>query len=311
MSLNLRSLDLNLLPVFDVLMSEQHLSRAAERLAMSQPAVSNALKRLRETFNDELFVRTSRGLKPTPRAIAIHEAVKPALRSIEQGCDELEFEPENSCQTIRLTMNSAVEYLFAPEFIQHIRQHAPHMKLELHPDHLEEVPRLLKEGRLDFAIDYVGYEDRCFRKCTLAQEDLAVICSENHPSIHGSISLEQYEQLPQVTLIPRTNMSQGELIRSGTPIEQIMGAALPKRNVFTHVSSFVAIPPIVLQSDLIAVVPERLVKQFYWVNRLQLLPLPFPYPKATIQLMWHKSRDNDPAHQWFRECIQQVLVNGS
>lgn len=307
MSLNLRSLDLNLLPVFDVLMSEQHLSRASERLAMSQPAVSNALKRLRETFNDELFVRTSRGLKPTPRAIALHEAVLPALRQIQLGCDEQEFDATKSSQTMRLTMNAAVEYLFGPDFIQDVRRKAPFMKLQLHPDHLEEIPRLLKEGRLDVVLDYVGYNEACFRKQTLVQEDLTVICAANHPEVKGSISIEQFETLPQVTLVPRSNYMQSDSGRSGTPIEQLMGATLPHRNVFMYVSSFVAVPAIVLQSDLIAVVPERLVKQFYLADQLQQLPLPFPYPKANIQLIWHKSRDNDPAHQWLRQCIQQAI----
>ena len=258
MKLNLRSLDLNLLPVFDALMREQHLSRAADALAMSQPAVSNALKRLRTSFKDDLFVRTSRGLKPTSRARELHSAIQPALQMIQQGVVAPEFEPASSDLTLNLSMNAATEYLIAPYMMAWLRQEAPNMKVKLHPDHLDDIPAQLKDGLLDYAIEYVPYADSQFREQILARENLNVICAKHHKQLQGAISLEQFETTPQVTLVPRSSQAHKQSHLRGTPIEQLMGGNLPQRNITMHVSSFVAIPDIVASTDLIAVVPSRL-----------------------------------------------------
>lgn len=306
MKLNLRALDLNLLPIFDALMREQHLSRAADLLAMSQPAVSNALKRLRQTFNDELFVRTARGLKPTSRAAELHLAIQPALQMIQQGCVEAEFDPKTSQQTLNLTMNAATEYLIAPYLMAWLRREAPSIDVKLHPDHIDDIPAQLKDGLLDYALDYVPYADPQFRSQTLAQETLNVICAKHHPELKGKISLEQFEQLPQVSLVPRSSMAHKQAHLRGTPIEQLMGNSLPKRNLAMHVSSFVSIPDIVAHTDLIAIVPSRLANQPRYKDMIQALEMPFKYPKVEMRLLWHKSRDQDPTHQWFMSRIQTL-----
>ncbi|WP_281648181.1 LysR substrate-binding domain-containing protein [Parendozoicomonas sp. Alg238-R29] len=307
MKLNLRSLDLNLLPVFDALMREQHLSRASDQLAMSQPAVSNALKRLRQSFNDDLFVRTSRGLKPTPRAIEIHSAIQPALQMIQHGCMEQSFDPGTSDQTLNITMNAATEYLIAPLLMAWIRNESPNTTVKLHPDHLDDIPAQLKDGMLDYAIDYVSYAHDQFRSFVLGLEDLNIVCARNHKVLKGGITLEQFETLPQVTLVPRSNITANMSHRRGTPIEQLMGKDLPNRNLAMHVSSFVAIPDIVASTDLIAIVPSRLAQQPRYKDTIQCLPVPFEYPKVEIRLLWHKSRNNDASHHWFMERVQRLV----
>lgn len=314
MQLNLRALDLNLLPVFDALMREQHLSRAAEHLAMSQPAVSNALKRLRQTFNDDLFVRTAQGLKPTARAQELQQAIQPALRLIQTGCMESNFDPRTSQQTLQISLNSAAEYLIAPLIYTWLQAEAPHIKLQLQPDYLDDIPARLKEGRLDFALDYVGFGDEQFQSLKLIEEDLVVICRENHPKLNSQITLEQFKTLPQVSLIPRSSLAHKQSHLRGTPIEQLMGKNLPPRNLIMHVSSFVSIPSIIAQSDLIAVVPKQIAQQFNQSQRpnqqhavLQCLALPFSYPQVDIQLIWHKSREHDMAHKWARERMSKLI----
>ena len=314
MQLNLRALDLNLLPVFDALMREQHLSRAAEHLAMSQPAVSNALKRLRHTFNDDLFVRTAQGLKPTPRAQELQQAIQPALRLIQAGCMESNFDPLNSQQTLHISLNSAAEYLIAPSIHTWLQAEAPNMTVQLQPDYLDDIPARLKEGRLDFAIDYIGFGDSQFHSTKLTEEDLVVICRAEHPQLNGHITLEQFQILPQVSLIPRSSLAHKQSHLRGTPIEQLMGKDLPHRNLTMHVSSFVSIPHIIAQSDLIAVVPKQIAQQFNLAHtsnpqhaHLQCLALPFNYPQVGIQLLWHKSREHDMAHKWARECMKNLI----
>lgn len=314
MQLNLRALDLNLLPVFDALMREQHLSRAAEHLAMSQPAVSNALKRLRQTFNDDLFVRTSQGLKPTTRAQELQQAIQPALRLIQTGCMESNFDPSSSQQTLQISMNSATEYLIAPFIYKCLHTEAPGMKLQLQPDHLDDIPVQLKEGRLDFALDYVGLGDSQFHSLKLIEEDLVVICRTKHPQLNGQITLEQFETLPHVSLVPRSSIAHKQSHLRGTPIEQLMVKGLPSRNLTMHVASFVSIPSIIAQSDLIAVVPKRIAQHFNQSQQpnhphaaIQCLALPFSYPQVGIQLIWHKSREHDMAHRWVRERMVKLI----
>lgn len=314
MQLNLRALDLNLLPVFDALMREQHLSRAAEHLAMSQPAVSNALKRLRQTFNDDLFVRTAKGLKPTVRAQELQQAIQPALRLIQTGCMESNFDPSSNEQTLKMSLNSATEFLIAPLIHSWLQAEAPRMKLQLQPDHLDDIPAQLKEGRLDFALDYVGFGDDQFKSLLLIEEDLVVISRAQHPHLNGQITLEQFETLPQVSLSPRSSLAHKQSHLRGTPIEQLMGKDLPHRNLTMHVSSFVSIPNIIVQSDLIAIVPKRIAQHFNKSQQdndhksaLQCLALPFNYPKVGMQLLWHKSREHDMAHLWVREKMAKLI----
>jgi DNA-binding transcriptional LysR family regulator len=262
MPLNLRSLDLNLLPIFAALMREQHLSHAAEQLAMSQPAVSSALKRLRLHFNDELFVRTARGLIPTPRAQELQQAIEPALQLIQTGCSEAKFEAQTSEQSLSIAMNAASEYLIAPKLFQWLQHQAPKMKLEFQPDHLEDIPALLKDGRLDFALDYIGFTSPQIQSQELLEEDLVLICRQHHPQIKGKISLKAFSNLPQVSLVPRSSLTHKQSQLRGTPIEQLMGNQLPQRNICLHVSSFVAIPNIVANSELIAIVPKRIAEHY-------------------------------------------------
>lgn len=308
MQLNLRSLDLNLLPIFEALMREQHLSRAAEQLAMSQPAVSSALKRLRISFNDELFVRTARGLIPTARAIELQTAIKPALSLIQDGCMASHFNPDISEQVLSISMNAASEYLIAPYLFQWLQAEAPRMKLTLQPDHIDDIPTRLKEGQLDFALDYVAFDDSQFKSCVIAEEDLVVICRQNHQSIQHNISLEEFQILPQASLVPRSSQTHKLSQLRGTPIEQLMGKDLPKRNITLYASSFVAIPNIVAQSEIIAIVPKRIAQQYNQTHKqtLNCLPLPFSYPQVQMKLLWHKSRDGDPAHQWLRNGMSKL-----
>ncbi len=312
MQLNLRAIDLNLLPVFDALMREQHLSRAAEQLAMSQPAVSNALKRLRQTFNDDLFIRTARGLKPSSRAQELHLAIQPALKLIQTGCVQNEFDPKSSQQTLQVSMNAASEYLIAPHLIKWLQLEAPNMKLQLLPDHLDDIPARLKDGRLDFTLDYVRFDDNQLQSKALVEEDLVIICRTNHPQIQKKITLEQFNTLSQVSLIPRSSLAHKQSHLRGTPIEQLMGKDMPLRNVTLHVSNFIAIPDIIANTNLIAIVPKRIAEQHnrYANNhsrKLRCLPLPFTYTKVSMQLTWHKSREADPTNLWFRENLMSMI----
>ncbi|MBB1270476.1 LysR substrate-binding domain-containing protein [Shewanella sp. SR44-3] len=308
MSQNLRSMDLNLLPIFDCLMCEQHLSRAAEVLAMSQPAVSNALKRLRLHYNDALFIRSAKGLIPTARAMELHLQIQPALQQLQLTQQSRDFDPKFSHGNISIAMEPTVEYLMAPSWFSCFHQQAPNMRLALYPEHLDNIAERLRRGQLDFAIDYLGFDEQYFQQQRLADEALVVICAKQHHLLKGSISLAQFESLPQVTLVPRPSTSPVNSGFSGSPIEHLIAAQWPNpasftRNIVLSLSSFVAIPAVIAQSELIAVVPKRLAEQGPWQQQLQCLPLPFAGLKTQLNLIWHNSREQDPMHQWAREQL--------
>jgi len=145
MSLNLRTIDLNLLPVFDALMVERNLTKAAERLHMSQPAASNALKRLRVAFNDELFVRTAKGLSPTREALRLHEPVQQALGLLQVGLTAPDFDIRGVEHHFQIAMNHALEFMFAPMLAGWLRQLAPNVHLALHPDHTPNIAEQLRD----------------------------------------------------------------------------------------------------------------------------------------------------------------------
>jgi len=295
----LRNQDLNLLPIFDALMQEQQLSRAAERLCMSQPAVSNALKRLRISFRDDLFVRTRLGLKPTQRAVELHEAIAPVLESLSHTFDDQTFSPEVSDRTLDISMDIAAEYVFAPDVLGILLPVAPNLRIRFHPDHIPDIAGRLKDGRLNYALEYGPVLSDEFDSAHFADETLSVICAKSHPSIKGSLSLEQYTSLPHVSLVPRPSFSAGQTAGEVTPVEYIVGGDLPTRNIGLRVASSLAIPEIVATTDLIATLSTRLVLPLVESGELQRFDPPFNNIGFEFRLYWHKSRSKDPFHQWF------------
>lgn len=294
------NLDFNLLPVFRVLMEEQHLSRAAERLNLSQPAVSAALKRLRFHTDDALFVRTARGLKPTPRAIALYTKIRDGLELIEQGWQQLhQFDPCADQHHFLIATNPAVEFITTPQLMHHLRQEAPGVHLTFEADHQPDIVQRLQDGRTDLAIDFVEHSHSGLVCEPLHQETLVVIAAKNHPRLTQGLTASLFSDLDHVTIAPRN--------QHGTPIEQLLGHKNLKRNICLALTSFVAVPRVVANTDLIAVVPVRMIRTSGLENQLQSFPLPFSCPEVTLQLIWHESRNRDQAHEWLRNRFKMLV----
>lgn len=302
----LRNHDLNLLPVFAMLMQEMHLSRAAERLNMSQPAVSNALKRLRHEMDDELFVRTGRGLSPTQRALELYSRIEPALGLVREGFEEQPAFDASYSRTIEISMNHAVEHIWSSVLMEDVRTHAPGTVWKIHSDNTDDIPARLKDGRLSFAVEYTRLPEDQFSSMDLFTEDLTLICAKDHPNIQGEISLEQFATLPHVSLIRRFGLVRVQNSRRATPLEYLLGSSLPERKIALQMSSFVSIPQVVAATDLIAVVPVRIARPLINSGKLQALSLPFDAPEIQIRLYWHKSRDTDPGHMWVVDILRKA-----
>lgn len=299
MKLNLRSIDLNLLPVFTAVVEEGQLSRAAERLGMSQPAVSAALQRLRLTVGDALFVRNRNGLSPTPRALELYKQLTQGLELIASALDPAQaFDPAHSERHFRLLAVDYFETVMLGPLLLDLRRHSQSLGVEVLPQADGWQQRLLN-AEADFALDTVLIEDSRITGTAVAEEKLVVVARRKHPQLRGKLTLENYLEAEHVVLPLRE--------RRILPLDQILGKPGWRRRVGAHVSQFGNLLAVASQTDLIATVPLRMAEAQASALKLQLLDFPVAVPPLPIYLMWPKALDADPAHRWFRELLQETF----
>ena len=302
MALNLRSVDLNLLTVFDAVYAEGNLSRAASRLAMTQPAVSNALVRLRALTRDRLFVRTARGVTPTPLAHRLAEPVRRSLELVREGLEGVRaFDPLTSQRSFTLASAFGIEALVGAAILNWARRAAPGVNLRgvavlererLWPD--------LRDGVVDLAADFIPPRDSRFASERVMQAEAVVIARKDHPRVGARLSLSRYLAEEHVVLT-RTR-----------PLDLRLEGAEPllalDRKVLLEVPSALAIALVVSQSDLVGVLGRRLAEVLAPQRGLKVLPMPIKLPLFPAYLVWHRSRDADPGHQWLRRGIRDVFA---
>ncbi|MET1077470.1 MAG: LysR family transcriptional regulator [Pseudomonas sp.] len=298
MNLNLRQIDLNLLLVFDALMQEQNLSRAALRLHMSQPTVSNALARLRTQLGEPLFKRTARGMLPTAQAQALYGPIRQGLHLLQLGLgtqQALDLQAEHS---FRVSMNDYAQATLLPTLLAHLALLAPRVVLSVQSDEADSLTARLASGALDLAIDYLYFDsgDLCYQP--LLEEQLVVIGRAGHPAFANGLSLAAYQQGRHVLIQPRAGR--------GSPLEIILGSAKVRRQAQLHVPHYLTIPPIVAQSDLLGTVPRRLAEHYASIYALQVAPLPVEVPAVQVSLIWHRQQELAPGLRWLREQITQL-----
>ncbi|MCO1334458.1 LysR substrate-binding domain-containing protein [Microbulbifer sp. OS29] len=297
--MHLRSLDLNLLPVFDALMIEQNLTRAAVKLHMSQPAVSAALKRLRATYADELFIRTTKGLRPTERALVLHPSIHQALNTVRSGFQKTLFDYRKAEQEFSIVMPDVVETLMIPGFCEWLRKTAPGISLTVLPDESEMTARMVSNGEVDLIIDYQPVDSPNYVNQLIAEEELVIIVGKHNKKVGNTISETSFQSLPQVSLLRGNPM--------GSPMERLARPQKLQRNICLRVPHLSSFPHVVSTTDLIGVVPIRMMDSPHYKGvPVRTLKLPMVFPKVLLQLTWHKSQTVNPAHRWLREKILEL-----
>ncbi|MCG6874484.1 MAG: LysR family transcriptional regulator [Betaproteobacteria bacterium] len=302
MAMNLRSVDLNLLTVFDAVYAEGNLSRAARRLAMTQPAVSNALARFRALTRDRLFVRTARGVTPTPLAHRLAEPVRRALELVREGLEGVRaFDPRTSRRRFTLASAFGIEALVGADILNWARRVAPGVMLRgvavlererLWPD--------LRDGIIDLAADFIPPRDDRFASERVMQAEAVAIARKGHPRIGSRLTLSRYLDEEHVVLT-RGNPADARL-------EGAEALLALDRKVLLEVPSSLAIALVVSQSDLVGVLGRRLAEMLAPQLGLKILPMPIKLPLFPAYLVWHHSRDADPGHQWLRQGIKDVFA---
>lgn len=300
MSRDLRNIDLNLLVIFNTLADEEHLTKTAQKLHLSQPAVSNALARLRELFADDLFVRSPKGMRPTAKAKALKQPVRQALEIIQtQLMPPDVFDCATAKDRFAISVNGYAEFVIIPLLIKAFRQQAPSITLEVFPESDAQTPERLRSGELDLAIDYLSIPGKDLVEDYLLDEEMVVVASKGHPQLQGGISLSLYNQLPHVAILPRNHR--------GSHTEILLGRKQIKRNVILSVSNLISLPPIVANSDLICTLPKRLAEHFVQHLPIAIYPLPFDLDRVPVYMIYHRDQHNNEAHRWLRSQIQTLV----
>ncbi|MEH6458264.1 LysR family transcriptional regulator BsrA [Chitinimonas sp. JJ19] len=302
MNVKLHQLDLNLLRVFDALVLERNLTRAALRLHMSQPAVSNALARLRLQLGEPLFVRTARGMTPTPSAQSLHGPIRAALKLLQDSlAPPPAFDPAKAEQGFALSMNDYAQFALLPRLWARVRSQAPGVRLGVQPDVADELPVRLAAGSLDLAIDYLHFDESELAYIPLLEEQLVVIARRDHPALAGgSLDMAAYEAAEHVTIPARAGR--------GSPLEIVLGSAKVRRRVALHVPFYMSIPAVVAGSELLGTMPLRLAQHFATYLPITLHPLPMSVPPVQVSLIWHRSRDADSGLRWLRRQITETVA---
>ena len=296
-----RSPDLNLLPIAVALYDELSVSRAARQLGMSQPAVSKALRRLRDTFNDPLFVRGPSGIVPTPRAHAIVRTARPHLRHLKEDLVRDEhFDPNASTRPITLALSDIAEMAFLPTVLQHLRSHAPKSPVSTVSVSDAELVQALEKGDVDMAVGYYpALGLRNFRQRRLSRHGFACLMRAGHPSWKSRLSVSAFLAAEHIVVRPEH--------RSQEVLERFIERRKMRRKVAMYTSNVLSVPFIVMQSQLIATLPYAVVTRFASLTSQVAAALP-PFDLAyDLKLHWHRRFDNEPRSLWLREQLIAVF----
>jgi len=302
LSKKLRNIDLNLIKVFNSVLREQSISRAADNLSVSQPAVSNALRRLRELYDDPLFIRSATGMIPTPKAQELAGPIQAALIEIEKTINASEqFSPGTSQRVINAALTDYGEYYFLPEIVRRLTKIAPGVELVCVPTPGSSLSLEMKSGAIDLVWDWVQIDDPDFYIEPIFSDPGYCLARKNHPMIDGDLNLETFLQVEHIALRPTR--------RHNPRVERALEKMGMARKVVTEVSHLVVMPQIVATTDLIATVPERLARKYARELDLQVIRSPVYEDEVTVYQMWHKHFEDDEGHRWFRELTRNIALS--
>lgn len=297
--MNWNTFDLNLLVVFDAVMQEKNLTRAGRRMGMSQPAVSHALARLRFMLKDELFVRTPEGMRPTPRAERIAEPVRAALQELQVTLEADEFVPAESSREFTIAANNYAARAVIPALVHHVAKLVPSVVLDVRPVGRLDVLDQLDNGTMELVLSALTEGGDRFKCVGLLADDYVAILASDHPEAAAAeLSIERFAALPHVS------------ITSGGDDAHFVEDALAEHGLVRLASMKVplhSLRSVLIGSQAIAVVPRRVATDLADYGPLTMRGLPFPSPRVTLSMIWHRRLDNHPAHRWLRGTLRSLV----
>lgn len=293
----LRMVDLNLLTVFDAVMQEQNITRAAHMLGMSQPAVSNAVARLKVMFNDELFVRYGRGIQPTARAFQLFGSVRQALQLVQNELPGSGFEPVSSERVFNLCVCSPLDNYLTSIIFNRVAEIAPNIHLVFKSSLNQNTEHQLRYQEIEFVLGYEEFRRPEFACVPLFNDEMVLVASKKHPRINGPLTENSvYQEEHAVVALDRyASFSQPWY---DTPDKQ--------SRIAYQGMALISVLNVVSQTNLVAIAPRWLAEEFSEKLALQVLPLPMKVNSRTCYLSWHEAAGRDRGHQWMEELLVNV-----
>jgi DNA-binding transcriptional LysR family regulator len=294
--------DLNLLPIAFALYDELSVSRAARLLGMSQPAVSMALRRMRETFDDPLFIRVASGVAPTPRAHAIIQAARPLVARLQEDLlTGQTFDPATSTRPFTVALSDVGEMAFLPILLGPLRSQAPHCAVRASSAAPAQLSHELEKGEIDVAVGYFrALTSKNFRHRRLSTHRFACLLRADNPI--------RAERLSAPDFLAAEHIVVREDGRSQEVVERFFERRRVRRTVAVYASHFLGVPFVVASSNLIATVPYAVAQDFARMSRQLAVALPpFEMPGFELKLHWHRRFDNEPRNRWLREQVTKLL----
>jgi DNA-binding transcriptional LysR family regulator len=298
--MDIRSLDLNLLVVFDAMLEHQNVTKAGDSIKLSQPAMSAAVSRLRELFDDPLFVRTRQGMAPTPKAQALSPSVRQVVQTIRGDIlQSKEFNPLLSDRTFTLVTPDIAEVNFLPRLISELAKKSPHINLRTLAMPREAAAQSLESATAEMAIGYFPdlHKAGFFQQKLITNSHVCLV-RMNHPTIGSKITSAQFLQAAHAVVKPDGREHLFERFLQGKGI---------KRRVVVELSHFMSLHPIIETSNLLATVPKDLAEFFVQHGNVRYIPTPMKSPVIDVHLFWHQRFHKEPAHIWLRQVIHQLF----
>jgi len=292
------AIDLNLLVVFDAVMQERSVTRAGNRLGLSQPAMSHALARLRHMLKDELFIRSPKGMIPTPRAEQLALPVRRALDELQHSFEPTQFDPSKATRTFQVAVDNYAAVVLVGPLASRIIKIAPGVTLEFRPSGTLNLPDLLDRGEIDLAIGPFAEQGERFSRQPLLQDDFVVVLRKNHPAaVERDLSMEKFAALPHLE------------ISSVGHATDFIDHALARRKLTRRIglsAPFLSAVRILLASDMVSIFRRRVAEELVRYRPLVIRPLPHSSPTMETAMIWHRRLDHQQAHRWLREMVREI-----
>ncbi|MBX3645008.1 MAG: LysR family transcriptional regulator [Rubrivivax sp.] len=299
--MDIRSVDLNLLPVLDALLRHRSATLAARELDMSQSALSSALARLRTLLGDELFVRTGRGLRPTPRASALAEPVAEIVERVRgRILPSTTFAPRSAVREFRLAHSDVGAYVMWPRIVRAVRAQAPGVRLLLRTPPQDELGPALAEGRVDLAVgSFPRLPESLFQQRLFERRNVGLVW-QGHRLARRTLTLREFAAVPQIVVRGTSGIQERiDALLSRHGLRRVDGIELP---------SYLMIPPLLDDSEFLAVLPGLLADAFIRHGDFVSLKLPFALAPTTIRMHWHRRFHDDAGNRWLRQVVAQAVA---
>lgn len=291
--------DLNLLPIFIALMEERSVTRAAERLGMTQPALSNALARLRTTMQDQLFIRVRYGIEPTPIALELAPVIAQALAKLDDAVlGQQDFDPATADRLMTIAPNGYAEFVLAPAVVAKLADVAPGIQLRLTPYGNDLLETGVISGMTAVVLGRIIDPPNNLVVQHLMDDGFACVVRAKHPSIGERVSRKQYEQMRHINVLPPGRLRAG--------LFEALDRVGLRREVAVSVTNFLAVPEIVAVTDFCATLPLLICHRLADDVRLRVVPAPVDLGTFPVEMAWHVRYRHDPAHRWLRSLISDT-----